>query len=98
MESTYSRLGRVLLLQGNTQNTKKVINEGLRDYPNSMYLWLLKALLEQNQNHNEALSAAKKATYLFPSDETNYVYTQIQQGRQILINRTNEHIKWLFAP
>lgn len=85
----YERMGLFLLHYETPAATSEFLKKtALTDYPESWYLYLLLAISENNlQNQKEALFAAEKAKDLSLNDQTNYVYTQIENNQPIEIEK-----------
>ena len=80
----YVALTRLLLYGGQSNEAKYYIEKGLKDYPDSGYLWMNLALAEYDlHNPKDALVAAGKARQLLQSGEINYIYNQILNNQPI---------------
>jgi tetratricopeptide (TPR) repeat protein len=82
--STYTRLGRILLIYDSPENAKKYIKAGILDYPKSDVLWAMLAVSEYKlQHYNEAMEAAQKAKDLSQNYFTQYVFEQILNKKPV---------------
>jgi tetratricopeptide (TPR) repeat protein len=80
----YVGLTRLLLYDGRSNEAKYYLEKGLKDYPDSGYLWMNLALADYNlHNLKDALVAAGKARQLLPGKETDYIYNQILNNQAI---------------
>lgn len=78
----YTQFAKLLILSNENNEAKRIINEGLEDYPQDSQLWSYLAISEHN-SHNQigALKAAEKAKTLMPNEETDELYKRILNSR-----------------
>ncbi|HSW96882.1 MAG TPA: hypothetical protein VLF89_03575 [Candidatus Saccharimonadales bacterium] len=81
---TYKSLAWQLLKNRSFPSAKKIIKEGLTDYPDMPALWEDLAICEYGlHNQNQALVAIKKAQKLSANEEVNMLYLAIQNKKAI---------------
>jgi|WetSurMetagenome_2_1015567.scaffolds.fasta_scaffold01208_2 protein O-mannosyl-transferase len=82
----YYQTAKFQLAHDNIQEAKRILKEGLRDYPASGDLWMYLAVSEYKlQNQKDALYAADKSKTLLPNDTTNAVYSHILNKQPISV-------------
>jgi protein O-mannosyl-transferase len=88
LKFTYEGLAWLLLHEDSYKEAKKIINEGLSEYPNEAQLWEDLAICEYRlRDQNQALIAIKKAIQISPDNkEYQGLLLQIQIGNPIEIN------------
>jgi tetratricopeptide (TPR) repeat protein len=87
-EDTYILLGNLLIFYDSPSNSKKIIQTGLLDYPNSVELLDELAISDYLlRQQTAALTAAKKAVILEPDTDTRTLYSIIFNKRPIHLNR-----------
>jgi len=93
---SYINFAEILILDGKLDNAKKIIESGLFDYPDSIQLWCELAIAEYSLNdYDNALKTAGKTEMIYPSNGTNYIYTQIQNKQPIQIAKNSGIIGWI---
>ncbi|MCX6706029.1 MAG: hypothetical protein NTV24_02900 [Candidatus Woesebacteria bacterium] len=82
---SYENVAKITFFgENNPKEAKKFVEDSLRFLPQNSTLWLILALSDYKLNiKDEALSAAKNAYILAPSNQTYYVVTKIQAGQPI---------------
>jgi len=82
---SYENVAKITFFgENNPKEAKKFTEDSLKILPQNPILWLILALSDYRLNiKDEALSAAKNAYILAPSDQTYYVVTKIQAGQPI---------------
>jgi tetratricopeptide (TPR) repeat protein len=85
--TVYARLGKILVFRNEPTYAKKVIEDGLEDYPNTPQLWFLLALSEYElKNHAAAVEAAYNAKMTMPNNEQyNSLYEKILNNQSIVL-------------
>ena len=82
---SYENVAKITFFgENNPEEARKFVKDSLKILPQNSTLWLILALSNYKLNiKDEALSAAKNAYILAPSDQTYYVVTKIQAGQPI---------------
>jgi 4-amino-4-deoxy-L-arabinose transferase-like glycosyltransferase len=75
-----------LKYDNNPQQAKKIIEQGLKSYPNYQRLQLYLAVCEYKLNNkHHALEIATKAYHRAPNTESQYVLTQITNDQEVIL-------------
>lgn len=83
----YKTLGKLLFFQNKNEDARIVLHQGTNDYPNDAGLWTLVAVNEQRlNNQSDALTAAAKAKQLKPGEQTDVLYSNIQNNIPVKVN------------
>jgi tetratricopeptide (TPR) repeat protein len=90
---TYDTLAKIYIYLKEPINAKKIIKEGLLEYPNSGELYKDLALAEYElQNQKDALSAIEEAKKFISSNEIDVISTQISNNLPIKIQLGNNNV------
>lgn len=82
--ATYRNYAFLLVIYNKTGLDIHLLQEALRDYPDSSDLWSFLAMAEYKyHNKNQALNAASKAYQLNSNQQDTYIYTQIHHDQPI---------------
>jgi hypothetical protein len=88
--ATYDSYARYYLITKDYTNAERIVEEGVKDYPDAYTLWYIKAIATYLIGDKKAaLTAAEKAYSLYNSEETRSLYTALKNNLPFPVQISN---------
>lgn len=98
-ETVYIQYANLLVYADTPEIAIRFIKTALQDYPESSHLWVEFAVAEyKNHDQKAAVEAAAKGVQLAPTDQNNYIYTQMQNKQPIPLTLNSKSAVILIKP